>query len=183
MEADGAKLLRCTYEEALDRLQLLELLAPFDPHVAGTPPLGIDLPTSDIDVLVHVDDTAAFADRMWGKFADLPEFAIWQWTSQERAVVTRFETLGWEFEIFASPVPVRQQPGWRHFMIEKRLLDVGGSDFRDHIMTLRKAGMKTEPAFARHLQLAGNPYQALLDLESMTDPQLAALIATANRNS
>nr|WP_280114080.1 DUF4269 domain-containing protein [Rhizobium sp. YS-1r] len=31
-------------------MDLLETLAPFDPRVAGTPPLGLDAPTSDIDV-------------------------------------------------------------------------------------------------------------------------------------
>ncbi|WP_081952646.1 DUF4269 domain-containing protein [Rhizobium sp. YS-1r] len=38
------------YTEALSRMDLLETLAPFDPRVAGTPPLGLDAPTSDIDV-------------------------------------------------------------------------------------------------------------------------------------
>lgn len=183
METGGEKVLRCTYQEALDRLQLLELLAPFDPHVAGTPPLDIDLPTSDIDVLVQIEHAASFTDTVWGHFSHLPGFAIWQWTSRERAIITRFETLGWEFEIFASTIPVEQQSGWRHFLVEKRLLDVGGRDFRDHIFNLRQAGMKTEPAFAQVLQIPGNSYVALLELEDLSDDRLAAMIAAANRKS
>jgi len=31
----------------------MRALAEFDPHLAGTLPLGLDLPTSDLDILCH----------------------------------------------------------------------------------------------------------------------------------
>jgi hypothetical protein len=40
---------------------------------------------------------------------------------------------------------------------------------------MKAAGLKTEPAFARYLGLSGDPYLALLGIEQMTDPQVAAL--------
>ena len=35
---------RPDYAQALQATRLLELLQAYDPHVAGTPPLGVDLP-------------------------------------------------------------------------------------------------------------------------------------------
>jgi len=49
------------------------------------------------------------------------------------------------------------------------------------VLALRQAGLKTEPAFAELLALAGDPYAALLELESQSAPQLTALLARAAR--
>ena len=52
---------RRSYEDALAECGVLEALASFDPRVAGTPPLGLDLPDSDIDVL-------CFAPKVGGRY-------------------------------------------------------------------------------------------------------------------
>jgi hypothetical protein len=59
-------------------------------------------------------------------------------------------------------------------VVESRLLDILGPDFRNGIIALKKQGIKTEPAFARMLGLSGDPYRAVLAIENYGDEQLAA---------
>ena len=164
------------YAEALDRLNLLSLLEAFDPHVAGTPPLGLALPASDIDILCHAPDPEIFALRLWDLFEHEPDFRVWRWIGPIRPVVCAFTTHGWPIEIFGQDIPVSEQTGWRHFRIEQRLLALGGEAFRLAVLRLRRDGAKTEPAFAAALRLSGDPYDGLLTLESWSDQALQALI-------
>ncbi|MBX9947250.1 MAG: DUF4269 domain-containing protein [Reyranella sp.] len=170
---------RIGWRDALDRLDLIAALLPFDPHVAGTPPLGLDLPSSDIDVLCHVVDGAAFTDCLWSYGSPQSDFRIHQWTGDERAIVASFRAFEWTIEVFGSPRPVERQRGWRHFEIERRLLVAGGDRLRECVMAFRRGGMKTEPAFAAVLGLSGDPYEALLQLASMPAADLDRLVADA----
>jgi hypothetical protein len=61
--------------------------------------------------------------------------------------------------------------------VEARLLALGGEEARVKIQELKRAGLKTEPAFAQYFQLAGNPYQALLHLAQRSDDELATTVA------
>ncbi|MGN7997759.1 DUF4269 domain-containing protein [Sphingomonas sp. 22176] len=167
---------RPAYTEALVHSGVLTHLAAFDPHVAGTPPLGLDLPDSDIDILCHAPDPQAFASAVWEACRDLPGFAMWQWQGSDRPVIARFHCAGWVLELFGQACPVAEQLGWRHFAIERRLLALGGETFRAAVMARRQAGAKTEPAFAQVLGLAGDPYAALLTLEQLDDDTLRARI-------
>ncbi|WP_010542787.1 DUF4269 domain-containing protein [Sphingomonas elodea] len=167
---------RPAYTEALADSGVLIRLTAFDPHVAGTPPLALDLPDSDIDILCHAPDPRAFAGAVWAAYRDLPGFAMWQWQGRDRPVVARFHCSGWLFELFGQARPVAEQVGWRHFVLERRLLALGGEPLRAAVMTRRLAGAKTEPAFAQVLGLAGDPYAALLMLEGLDDAALCARI-------
>lgn len=169
---------RPDFATALEQRGLLAALAAFDPHVVGTPPLGLDLPASDIDIVCCADDLS-FTTLMWDGFRHEQCFGLRQWRFGERAVVASFTAHGWPFEVFASPRPVAQQAGWRHFRVETRLLDLGGAALRRRVMARRLAGAKTEPAFAQVLGLAGDAYTALLDLEEFSDGALRRLIAAA----
>jgi hypothetical protein len=62
-----------------------------------------------------------------------------------------------------------EQTAWRHFLVERRLLELGGPVFRAAVACERAHGMKTEPAFAAVLRLEGDPYRALLYLEDGAD--------------
>lgn len=167
---------RPAYAAALTQSGVLTRLANFDPHVAGTPPLDLDLPDSDIDILCHAPDPQAFAAAVWNAYRDQPGFAMWQWQGSDRPVVARFRCAGWLFELFGQARPVAEQLGWRHFVIERRLLALGGEPLRAAVMARRRAGAKTEPAFAQVLGLTGDPYAALLTLEGMDDANLRARI-------
>lgn len=152
------------WRAAVEHSGILSVLVAFDARVAGTFPLGIAVPGSDVDVLCHAPDAGEFSRVVWGAFAGAADFAMHQWLRDERAVVAVFTIDGVPFELFGSPVPVDAQVGWRHFEIERRLLDERGPEFRASVMAARAAGMKTEPAFAHVLGLAGDPYAAVLNI-------------------
>jgi len=174
-EADGNGML--DYRQAIERLGILDVLGDHDPHIAGTLPLGIDVPGSDIDILCHAPDANAFTRLVWTAFGNQPGFSIRQWTGEERPVIASFEAHGRAVELFGHPSPVRLQRGWRHFEIERRLLALGGALFRHAVMERRRRGARTEPAFADSLHLKGDPYASLLEIHSLDDRQLSRLLA------
>ncbi|WP_454630923.1 DUF4269 domain-containing protein [Bradyrhizobium cenepequi] len=160
------------YEAAISSSGMLEVLGAFDPRVVGTLPLGLSVPGSDIDVICHALDPTAFAQAIWKQYQSCDGFLLYQWLSSTRPVVARFEWGGWPFEVFGDPRPVKQPHGWLHFEIEKRLLDLDDGRLRKAVLLQRSLGIKTEPAFAAVLGIAGDPYRGLLELASETDMQL-----------
>ncbi|HEX7924915.1 MAG TPA: DUF4269 domain-containing protein, partial [Bradyrhizobium sp.] len=69
---------------------------------------------------------------------------------------------------------VRQQRGWIHFEVERRLLALDDGRLRRAVGKLRADGLKTEPAFAAALGISGDPYRGLLELAAETDAELRA---------
>lgn len=165
----SAEVRRPTYQDAIRRSHILDLLAPFDPHVVGTLPLGIALPDSDIDIVCHSPNPDAVTELIWTAFSSADHFALYRWSVKGRPLIARFEAESWPFEIFVNPEPVADQAGWQHFWVEQQLLNLVGFVLRDQIMALRLQGMKTEPAFATALGLAGDPYEAMSNLYGMSD--------------
>ena len=167
---------RRSYQRALAECDVLGRLARFDPRVAGTPPLGLDLPDSDIDVLCFAPDARAFTDTVWHNFSNAPAFTAKQLMRHPRPVVASFDAAGWRIEIYGEAIPVEQQRGWRHFAVERRLLALGGEHLAVAVLAQRGQGMKTEPAFAAVLGLRGDPYLALLDLGEQDDETLISAL-------
>ncbi|MDR0907747.1 MAG: DUF4269 domain-containing protein [Rikenellaceae bacterium] len=157
----------------LTKTRVLELLAPYGAVLAGTIPLGIDVPSSDLDVICRVTDFDEFARFARQNFGQYEDFAI-RYLDRDRVVCGFFEE-GEEVEIYGSPTPPRQTNGFRHMIIEARLLGVLGGQFTEKVRALRREGMKTEPAFAWLLGLTGDPYEAVRSLEVYSDKQLAEL--------
>ena len=170
---------RPPYEDALAACRVLERLAGFDARVAGTPPLGLDMPGSDIDVLCCAPDAHAFAAALWAAFGDAPGFTLTQWRDPPRSVIAAFDVAGWRIEVYGEAAPVERQRGWRHFAVERRLLALGGPPFRYAVLELRRRGWKTEPAVAAALGLPGDPYQALLDLADLGNADLRDALRAA----
>lgn len=50
-------------------------------------------------------------------------------------------------------------------IVEKKILDLKGENFRKRVIELKRKGLKTEPALAELLGLEGNPYEGLLNLD------------------
>lgn len=166
---------RIDFRDAITLSGVMPMLAGFDPHIVGTPPLGIDLPDSDIAIVCEVHDLGGFSQLLDEAFEQMPVFSLRR-RADLNAVVCGFTAHGWAFEIFGQTMPVARQHGWRHFLIEQRLLAMGGETLREAVMALRRTGLKTEPAFARLLGLDGDPYVALLRLEGQDDAALRALL-------
>lgn len=167
--------------DALTRAGVLDALSAYGPVVAGTIPLGIDTSASDIDVLCEARDPVAFV-RDALRFARLPRFALHRKDDADPpAIVCRFEAEGLPVEIFAQPLPVTVQRAYRHMLAERRLLRIAGQGAVEAIRHLRASGLRTEPAFAEHLALTGDPYLALLDLADRSDAELAATVAHGRR--
>lgn len=175
----GVKMTSPSYKDAIHHTGILDLLAPFDPEVVGTLPLGITLPDSDIDIVCHAPDPDAVSQLIWTAFSSADDFALYRWSARGRPLIAKFEAEGWPFEVFVSSEPVAEQSGWQHFVVERQLLGLAGSHLRDQIVTLRMQGMKTEPAFATALGLPGDPYQAMSDLYWLSEMELAEVISNS----
>ncbi len=165
-----------SYLDVVNQLALLRLLAEFDPIVIGTPPLGIATPLSDIDIACSAPDFDRFADVARRSFGEMKSFSIRTPNHlPDPAIIASFCAMGWEIEIFCQEIATEVQWGVRHFRIEERLLALR-PQLRERIVDLKRGGMKTEPAFARILGLTGDPYEALLELEDLSDAQLEYLL-------
>ena len=166
---------RCAYHRVLEELNLLQVLARYEPVVIGTPPLGIDVPTSDIDIACTAVDLRQFKKNTQQLFSHHAAFTVsdLDWL-QTPAVKVSFFVHGWEVELFCQTLPISEQWGVRHFLIEQRVLELA-PHLRDSIVSLKHSGLKTEPAFARLLALEGDPYEAMLQLENLSDEELVAL--------
>lgn len=147
-----------------------------DSALVGTFPIDIAVDGSDLDILVAAAPArfAAVLDAGFGQEAGYTR-RLTQ-VIDGPALVAAFALDGLPVEIFVQEVPVEQQIGWRHMLVEARLLSLDPS-LRPTIRALKQAGMKTEPAFAHMLHLPGDPYQALLTLEQQSDTLLLHLLS------
>ena len=164
----------------LRQAAILPRLHAYDPILVGTFPLDITVPGSDLDIICAVYDFAAFL-RATAYFSALPAYAVRPLALQGGvpAQVVSFILEGVEVEIFGQPIATEQQNGYRHMVVEARLLEAGGSALKQQVIACKASGLKTEPAFAQLLSLPGNPYQALLALEDCDAAALQTLIVAA----
>jgi hypothetical protein len=160
----------------LRRHALLGCLRGYDPVLVGTFPLDLTVPGSDLDIICQVSDWAAFRQALAG-FAAFPGYAVRPAATAVSAVVASFEVEGLAVEVFGQALPTARQNGYRHLVVEARLLAVGGAALRQRVLALKASGVKTEPAFAQVLGLPGDPYQALLTLEGASRAELAARLS------
>jgi ribosomal protein S18 acetylase RimI-like enzyme len=161
---------------------LFRALAPYTPTLVGTFPLGLAVEGSDLDVACACAPGPSGLDDFERRVRALPgaAAAVFARVATEPPAVTA--QLAWDgvpIEIFGQPVPVTAQHGFRHMIVEGRLLAIGGDALRDRVRARKQAGAKTEPAFARVLGLEGDPYAALLALESWTHDALVRLVGGA----
>lgn len=165
----------------LQTSRLWSTLAAFDPVLAGTIPLAIDTPASDLDVLCEVPLTSQphFCQLLTNHYSHLPGFRLAQYPiAGIESVVSSFEVEGTEIEVFGQAIASTQQLGFRHLLVEYAVLQAGGESWRLAVQQLKLQGLKTEPAFAQLLQLPGNPYEALLTLEELSPVALRAYLAS-----
>lgn len=163
----------------LQELGMWEALRGFDPVLAGTVPLAIDTPTSDLDVICEVADAdrAQFEQLVRARYGQMTGFRLAQTTVRGLGcVVSNFRHAGFEVELFGQARSTAQQYAFRHLVVEHAVLQAGSEPWRAAVRALKRQGWKTEPAFAHLLGLPGDPYDALLVLETLSPPELAAFL-------
>lgn len=150
---------------ALLTLDLYRKLSRYQPVLAGTIPIGCDLPGSDLDILCQSADLDAFkkiCERLWFHKADFRSRK--KKLRGGQAAIVSFSHWGFEIEIAAQRRPVAEQYAFAHMLAEAHLLHSRGTINRFAVRKLKQGGLSTEEAFSSHFGLAGDPYEHLFKL-------------------
>ena len=155
---------RCAYNTLTD-LHIFEHLKEFNPILVGTIPIKIDIPKSDLDIICHCTNHHRFSQKPSHYFNTKRNYTIsTYYFENSKVTLASFNFKKFTIEIFGQNIPTEQQNAYKHLIIENHILKEKGSEFASKIITLKKSGLKTEPAFAQLLQLKGNPYKELITM-------------------
>nr|WP_154893658.1 DUF4269 domain-containing protein [Paenibacillus xylanexedens] len=148
---------------------LFSILEAYTPYPAGTVPIDIDIPGSDLDILCEVPDLNSFEMVVTQHFSGMEHFSCQRGTGLGMDIPSAYMTCsfqieGWPLEIYAQSLPVNKQNAYLHMLVEWELLQLWGAKGHAEIRRLKRVGLKTEPAFAAVLGLQGDPYVELLHL-------------------
>ncbi|HWA33855.1 MAG TPA: DUF4269 domain-containing protein [Cyclobacteriaceae bacterium] len=148
---------------AIEDLQVMQILRAHDPVLAGTLPLDLFTRDSDLDILCFSPDLSEIKTTWRSHYKTCEDFSLYlKRVNTIDSIIAKFKSGGFRFELFAQAIPTKQQSAYIHMVNEYKLLAQHGQSLRDKILALKQAGIKTEPAFAQALNLPGNPYQTLL---------------------
>ena len=148
----------------LRALGILEALASYDARLAGTLPIDVDIPGSDLDILCQVEEARmdAFTAQLRREYGRHPGFTLARKQRYGHPILLcDFYFRDFPIQVYGSPTPVDQQRAWVHLLAEAHLLAKTGPEAKEAVRALKRAGMKTEPAFAQVFGLVGDPYEAL----------------------
>lgn len=162
---EGNKRQQLAYQE-LSNLNIMKNLVAYQPLLAGTIPIDIDLPESDLDIICTCEDPIAFAQLLTQLYENQTEFTVY--TQDQNGLLStlaQFKGAHFEIEVFGQNKPSQEQNAFRHMLVEHYLLEKHGNEFKEKIKQLKASGLKTEPAFAKLLGIEGDPYEALLGIE------------------
>ncbi|RUT67820.1 DUF4269 domain-containing protein [Flavobacterium cupreum] len=150
--------------EVLTQNKILSELAEFDPVLVGTIPINIAIENSDLDIICYWKDKTHFIEKLISLFGNETDFTIREtMINDEESIIANFKKAAFEIEIFGQNIPVQNQNGYRHMIIEYKILQLKGEKFRLEIIRLKQKGYKTEPAFGLLLGLKDDPYLELLE--------------------
>ncbi|CAZ94076.1 DUF4269 domain-containing protein [Zobellia galactanivorans] len=162
----GNKRQNQAYKE-LKELNIFEKLKKYNPILTGTVPIDIDVPESDLDIICECKNHREFSAELLSLFGKKTDFELKSYKeNQIQSTTAKFKTDTFEIEIFGQHIPTEKQNAYRHMVIEDKILNSKGPEFRAEIRSLKSGGLKTEPAFAKLLGLNGNPYTELLKFEA-----------------
>ena len=164
----------------LQRARVFEHLAAFDPRWVGSIPLDIHGAGADADIACSGGrDLAIFRRALETAFADHGVTVIDNVHAGEASVIARFTLDGLPIEVFGRKRPVETHESYVHWLAEDRLLRLAGETLRKDVRAAKAGGLKTEPAFAKVLNLGGDPHSELLKLASPGDEALLDLLGQA----
>ena len=166
--------------DVIKRCRLFEILAPFDPAHVSTIANDIAIETSDIDILCVLTARDQLERILKESFSTHRLFQIRRAVKRGLEVVICFFNEELPVEIYAEPIPIERQYGYRHYLAAVRILQIGGEVCRSYIRKLKAQGVKTEPAFARLLGLVGeDPYEEILTVENPDDEWIRKRVQSA----
>ncbi|MDQ0194594.1 DUF4269 domain-containing protein [Paenibacillus wynnii] len=157
----------------LTNLNIFSILKDYDPILVGTIPIDVDIQGSDLDIICEVYDFNKFEEVLSNYFRGFDNFHYaYKIINHTPRGVCSFTYNRSILEIFGQPIPSSKQNGYRHMIIEYRILNLLGRNGHELIRNLKKAGYKTEPAFGELLNLNGDPYERLLTMHDWNDETL-----------
>ena len=152
--------------EVLTQHKVLSDITEFDPILAGTIPINIDIDNSDLDIICYWKNKTEFIEKLNSIFGTKNNYTIRETIIDgKESVIANFKIESFEIEVFGQNIPTKEQNAYRHMVTEYKILQAKGEDFRIQIIKLKQNGYKTEPAFAYLLDLKGNSYSELLKYE------------------
>ncbi len=157
----------------LNKLKIFKILRGYNPTLVGTIPIEIDISESDLDIICEVYDLEKYEELVIKSFNKYDNFHIERKTV--KGLLTSISYFGYSnflIEIFGQPKPVIEQNGYRHMIVEKKLLEISRESARKQIIKLKESGLKTEPAFAKYFNLKSNPFDELLKLSRLDKKEL-----------
>jgi len=153
--------------EAISDSGVMDILIEFSPVLAGTFPIGINIPGSDLDIICSYRNPSEFIQILEKNFNHFEGYSLIEKVIRgEDTVIARFIFKEFKFEIFAQSKAVEDQYAYRHMVIEFNLLKQNDEEFSARIIELKKEGLSTEEAFAGILGIKGDPYDGLLDMSN-----------------
>ncbi|MBU9712301.1 DUF4269 domain-containing protein [Evansella tamaricis] len=148
---------------AISKLGIMEDLGVYNPILCGTLPIQIDIIDSDLDIIMEVYDFKQFEIKVRNLYENTDNFKLKEIEIRNRPVIkANFHFQGFEFELFGQAQPVNKQNAYLHMVIESKILEENPT-MKEKIISLKKQGYKTEPAFCKVLGLTGDPYISLLE--------------------
>ncbi len=162
----GTSTQRAAYD-ILTMLGVMETLAAYDARLAGTIPLDVDIPGSDLDIICQVAGAQrdAFAELLRKEYGHLAGFALARKQRYGQTIILcDFTCRDVPIQVYGSPEPVARQRAWVHMIAEAHLLAQAKPEDKEAVRALKLAGVKTEPAFAQVFGLAGDAYETLYEL-------------------
>lgn len=161
-------------------LDLLAVLAPFDPVLTGNIALGLHASGQRLRVHCYAPNLRPFAQAMRERYGGAPGFALWLRRRQGLpALVCQFTASGFRIEVFAQDRPTREQNAFRYTIAAATLLSRAGSKARTAVRQLQEEGLSAEAALAEYFSLPGAPRLFLLALAGGTLSQVDAVLARA----
>ena len=178
----GNKIQKLAFK-VLKKLQLIDILSKYNPILVGTIPIDINISNSDLDIICEVYEYDIFEKIIKNYYGKYDAFSInRQIVEGFEASISGFRSNKFCIEIFGQPKPVFKQNGYRHMIIEKKLLDLSGKEIKDEIRKLKREGMKTEPAFAKYFGLKGDPFKEMLKLSLLSKEELIKFVKKKTNN-
>jgi hypothetical protein len=149
--------------KAIKDLEIMDKLSEYNPILCGTLPIGVNIESSDLDIIMEVTEFQQFEVKLQTLFGTKECFILKRLLIREVPVVkANFIFGGFEFELFGQPQPVKNQYAYLHMIIENFLIQ-RYPKIRKEVIKLKKQGYKTEPAFCEVLGIEGDPYETLID--------------------